>query len=214
MRYGYFDDDRREYVITRPDARCRRINYLGTDEHFGTVSNTAGGYSWHLDARLHRLTRYRYNTCPVTPEAATSTCGTTAPASTGRHRGSPPGRRWTPTSAGRAVVHDDQVGQGGISAKTVTRAGRRITRSGGPPSPTSGNHGRAFRFSSVESPLGRTGRRDERPANYSTGEVEVADGVIHHKPSTASAATTSRTSPARAARGLRHTARGIPRPVP
>ena len=57
MRYGYFDDDRREYVITRPDTPVPWINYLGNDGHFGIVSNTAGGYSWHLDARLRRLTR-------------------------------------------------------------------------------------------------------------------------------------------------------------
>ena len=65
MRYGYFDDDRREYVITRPDTPVPWINYLGTDEHFGTVSNTAGGFSWHLDARLRRLSRYRYNNVPT-----------------------------------------------------------------------------------------------------------------------------------------------------
>lgn len=54
MRYGYFDDDRREYVITRPDTPVPWINYLGTDGHFGTVSNTAGGFSWHMDARLRQ----------------------------------------------------------------------------------------------------------------------------------------------------------------
>ena len=46
MRYGYFADDRREYVITRPDTPVPWINYLGTDGYFGTVSNTAGGFSW------------------------------------------------------------------------------------------------------------------------------------------------------------------------
>jgi cellobiose phosphorylase len=64
MRYGHFADDRREYVITRPDTPLPWINYLGTDAYFGIVSNTAGGYSWHRDARLRRLTRYRYNNVP------------------------------------------------------------------------------------------------------------------------------------------------------
>lgn len=64
MRYGYFDDDRREYVITRPDTPLPWINYLGSQEYFGIVSNTAGGYSFYRDARLRRLTRYRYNNAP------------------------------------------------------------------------------------------------------------------------------------------------------
>src|SRR3954447_14046283 len=64
MRYGHFDDDRREYVIDRPDTPLPWINYLGTEEYFGIVSNTAGGYSFYRDARLRRLTRYRYNNAP------------------------------------------------------------------------------------------------------------------------------------------------------
>jgi cellobiose phosphorylase len=64
MRYGHFDDERREYVITRPDTPVPWINYLGTDEFFGIISNTAGGYSAYRDARLRRLTRYRYNNVP------------------------------------------------------------------------------------------------------------------------------------------------------
>src|SRR5271170_220181 len=61
MRYGYFDDENREYVITRPDTPLPWVNYLGADEYFGIISNTAGGYSWYRDARLRRITRYRYN---------------------------------------------------------------------------------------------------------------------------------------------------------
>jgi cellobiose phosphorylase len=64
MRYGYFDDERREYVITHPETPVPWINYLGTDEFFGIISNTAGGYSAYRDARLRRLTRYRYNNVP------------------------------------------------------------------------------------------------------------------------------------------------------
>lgn len=60
-RYGDFDDDAREYVITRPDTPLPWINYLGSEEYFGIITNTAGGYSFYRDARLRRLTRYRYN---------------------------------------------------------------------------------------------------------------------------------------------------------
>ena len=64
MRYGYFDDERREYVITRPDTPLPWINYLGCEAYFGLISNTAGGYSFYRDARLRRITRYRYNNVP------------------------------------------------------------------------------------------------------------------------------------------------------
>ena len=65
MRYGFFDDSRREYVITRPDTPLPWINYLGSEAFFGLISNTAGGYSFYRDARLRRLTRYRYNNVPL-----------------------------------------------------------------------------------------------------------------------------------------------------
>src|SRR5512136_205298 len=64
MQYGYFDDQRREYVITQPDTPLPWINYLVSEAYFGIISNTAGGYSFYLDARLRRLTRYRYNQVP------------------------------------------------------------------------------------------------------------------------------------------------------
>lgn len=65
MRFGYFDDEHREYVITRPDTPLPWINFLGTENYFGIISNTAGGYSFFKDARLRRLTRYRYNNAPL-----------------------------------------------------------------------------------------------------------------------------------------------------
>ena len=65
MRYGTFDDDRREYVITRPDTPLPWINYLGCEDYFGLISNTAGGYSFYRDARLRRISRYRYNNVPL-----------------------------------------------------------------------------------------------------------------------------------------------------
>ena len=65
MQFGYFDDEAREYVITRPDTPLPWINYLGCEDYFGIISNTAGGYSFYKDARLRRLTRYRYNNAPL-----------------------------------------------------------------------------------------------------------------------------------------------------
>jgi cellobiose phosphorylase len=65
MRYGYYDDACREYVITRPDTPLPWINYLGSQDYFGLISNTAGGYSFYRDARLRRITRYRYNNVPL-----------------------------------------------------------------------------------------------------------------------------------------------------
>ncbi len=65
MKYGYFDDKNKEYVITRPDTPIPWINYLGSEDFFGIISNTAGGYSFFQDAKLRRLTRYRYNSIPM-----------------------------------------------------------------------------------------------------------------------------------------------------
>ena len=65
MRFGHFDDARREYVITTPQTPLPWINYLGSEDFFSLVSNTAGGYSFYRDARLRRLTRYRYNNSPL-----------------------------------------------------------------------------------------------------------------------------------------------------
>lgn len=63
--YGHFDDEKKEYVITRPDTPLPWINYLGCEKYFGIISNTAGGYSFYLDARMRRITRYRYNNVPI-----------------------------------------------------------------------------------------------------------------------------------------------------
>jgi cellobiose phosphorylase len=64
MQYGYFDDPSREYVINQPNTPLPWINYLGSEDYFGIISNLAGGYSFYQDARLRRLTRYRYNNVP------------------------------------------------------------------------------------------------------------------------------------------------------
>ncbi len=65
MKYGHFDDNAREYVITEPRTPWPWINYLGNKDFFSLISNTAGGYSFYKDAKFRRLTRYRYNGVPM-----------------------------------------------------------------------------------------------------------------------------------------------------
>ena len=64
-KYGHFDDENREYVITDPQTPWPWINYLGNEDFFSLISNTAGGYSFYKDAKFRRLTRYRYNNVPM-----------------------------------------------------------------------------------------------------------------------------------------------------
>lgn len=65
MNLGYFDDDDKEYVITTPRTPLPWINYLGCESFFRLISNTGGGYAFYKDAKLLRLTRYRYNNAPL-----------------------------------------------------------------------------------------------------------------------------------------------------
>ena len=65
MQFGHFDDAKREYVIDTPRTPYPWINYLGTQGFFSLISNTAGGYCFYKDARLRRITRYRYNNVPI-----------------------------------------------------------------------------------------------------------------------------------------------------
>jgi cellobiose phosphorylase len=65
MKYGFFDDAKREYVITNPQTPWPWINYLGNEDFFSLVSNSAGGYSFYKDAKFRRLNRYRYNNVPM-----------------------------------------------------------------------------------------------------------------------------------------------------
>jgi cellobiose phosphorylase len=65
MKYGHFDDKNREYVITNPCTPWPWINYLGSEDFFSLISNSAGGYSFYKDAKFRRITRYRYNNVPM-----------------------------------------------------------------------------------------------------------------------------------------------------
>jgi cellobiose phosphorylase len=185
VRYGYFDDERREYVISRPDTPLPWINYLGTQEYFGIISNTAGGYSFFRDARLRRLTRYRYNNAPFDVG--------------GRYlylRDNADGRFWSPSWQPTQPDLDSYECRHGLSytqiASTYAGIGAetlyyvpldetlevwrlRVTNHRDAPADLSV-------FSSVEFCLWDA--QDDATnfqRNFSTGQVEVVDGVIYHK---------------------------------
>ena len=65
MKYGHFDDQNKEYVVETPETPYPWINYLGNKDFFSLISNTPGGYSFYKDAKLRRITRYRYNNVPL-----------------------------------------------------------------------------------------------------------------------------------------------------
>jgi cellobiose phosphorylase len=65
MKYGHFDDENREYVINNPRTPWPWINYLGNEDFFSLISNSAGGYTFYKDAKFRRITRYRYNNVPM-----------------------------------------------------------------------------------------------------------------------------------------------------
>ena len=94
MKFGYFDDEAREYVITTPRTPLPWINYLGSQDFFSLISNTGGGYSFYKDAKLLRITRYRYNDIPtenITISMITEPSGT--------RDSCHPARSWIPTNA-------------------------------------------------------------------------------------------------------------------
>jgi len=184
MRYGRFDDERREYVITRPDTPLPWINYLGSDDYFGIISNTAGGYSFYRDARLRRLTRYRYNNAPLDLG--------------GRYlylRDDESGAYWSPSWQPTLGELDDYECRHGLGYTTIAsrHAGirgevqyfvppgetleiwrARITNERPEPA-------RLSLFGTVEFCLWDA--QDDATnfqRNYSIGEVEVEDGVIYH----------------------------------
>ena len=184
MRYGSFDDDRREYVITRPDTPLPWINYLGNEDYFGIISNTAGGYSFYRDARLRRLTRYRYNNAPLDLG--------------GRYlylRDNESGEYWSPSwqpTGGELDAYECRHGMGyttiassraGIRAETtyVVPLGEtlevwrtRITNQRATPASVS-------LFGTIEWCLwDANDDATNFQRNWSIGEVLVDDGVIYH----------------------------------
>lgn len=185
MRYGYFDDENREYVITQPDTPLPWINYLGSQDYFGIISNTGGGYSFYRDARLRRLTRYRYNGVPTDQG--------------GRYiylRDDDTGEYWSPTWQPTRTPLDAYTCRHGLGYTQISGIARRIAAEIRTFVPLDEN---------LEIwQLTLTNERDTPAAlsvfslvefclwdayedmtnfqrNFSTGEVEVEDGVIYHK---------------------------------
>ncbi len=185
MRYGHFDDEKREYVVDRPDTPLPWINYLGSEGYFGLISQTAGGYSFYRDARLRRLTRYRYNDAPLD--------------SNGRYlylRDEADGGTWCPTWQPRRMPLDAYECRHGLGYTTIRSSLAGIeccTRYSVPPGETLEaweltltNHRpkevSLSVFAAVEFNLWDA--HDDATnfqRNYSVGEVEVVDGVIYHK---------------------------------
>ncbi len=183
-RYGHFDDARREYVVTTPETPLPWINYLGSEALFSIVTNTAGGYAFHRDARLRRLIRYRYNNAPLDPG--------------GRFlylRDDDTGAAWCPTGGPMRGGLEDYACRHGLGYSVIGSATAAIRTE-----------------VTYVVPLGETVEAwrvritNERPApahvslfgavewclwdanddatnfqrNYSIGEVAVTDGVVYH----------------------------------
>ena len=97
MKFGYFDDANREYVITTPKTPLPWINYLGCNDFFSLISNTCGGYSFYKDAKLLRLTRYRYNDVPM--DITVNICTLKMEIPSGIPAGNRSRQIWTPMNA-------------------------------------------------------------------------------------------------------------------
>lgn len=185
MRFGYFDDQRREYVITRPDTPLPWINYLGCENFFGLISNTAGGYCFYRDPRLRRLTRYRYNNVPQD--------------SGGRYiylRDDETGLFWSPSWQPTRQEVEDYVCRHGLGYTVIGSTTRGVTAQTRYFVPL-GSHLEIWEltvtnhrdrplalsvFSAVEFCLWDA--QDDATnfqRNFSTGEVEVEGRVIYHK---------------------------------
>jgi cellobiose phosphorylase len=185
MQYGHFDDTAREYVITRPDTPLPWINYLGCQAYFGLISNTAGGYSFYRDARLRRITRYRYNNVPFDFG--------------GRYiylRDNDSGEFWSPSwQPTRSDIEDYScrhglgysiIGSSYLGIEARTRYFVPLDENLEIWQLTVTNYRPAAAdlsvFSSIEFCLWDA--QDDATnfqRNFSTGEVEVEDGVIYHK---------------------------------
>jgi cellobiose phosphorylase len=185
LQYGHFDDDRREYVISRPDTPLPWINYLGMEEYFGIISNTAGGYSFFRDARLRRVSRYRYNNAPFDLG--------------GRYvylRDDATGESWSPSWQPTQTALDAYECRHGLSYTSIaaTHGGVRAETLYCVPlgqtlevwrlrlANLTGERRPLSVFSSVEFCLWDA--QDDSTnfqRNFSTGEVEVEGSVIYHK---------------------------------
>ncbi|WKZ41672.1 MAG: glycosyl transferase [Anaerolineales bacterium] len=189
MRYGNFNDTQREYIITQPDTPLPWINYLGSEGYFGLISNTAGGYSFYQDARLRRLTRYRYNNAPLDSGGRYIYLRDENPLLSGPVYWSP---TWQPTRTpldsyecrhgmGYTVITSQK---NGIEASTCYFVPLGETLEIWELSLT--NHrdkpAQLSVFSAIEFNLwDAMDDATNFQRNYSIGQVEIVDGVIYHK---------------------------------
>jgi cellobiose phosphorylase len=185
MRYGYFDDSSREYVILQPDTPLPWINYLGNQDFFGIISNTAGGYCFYKDARLRRLSRYRYNNIPTDTG--------------GRYiylRDSNSGKYWSPTWQPTRSPLEQYTCRHGLGYTRITSSFDGIQSSITYFIPLHANleiwfleitntrthEANISIFTCVEFCLwDANDDATNFQRNLSTGEVEVENGVIYHK---------------------------------
>ncbi len=185
MKYGYFDDKNREYVITRPDTPLPWINYLGCESYFGILSATGGGYSYYRDARLRRITRGRYNNVPMDFG--------------GRYiylRDNASGDYWSPSWMPTQSALEDFTCRHGLGYSTISSKRNGIatsTRYFVPLGETleiwqltlTNNRettAELSAFSSIEFCLWEAlDDFTNFQRNFSTGQVEIDDGVIYHK---------------------------------
>lgn len=183
MKFGYFDDINREYVITNPKTPWPWINYLGNEDFFSLISNTAGGYSFYKDAKFRRITRYRYNNVPM------DSGGRYFYIKDGETTWSP---GWKPVKTpldnyecrhGMSYTKIRGV-KNGLSAEVLffvplkTHAEvQKLTLTN-----HSGETKKIKLFSFIEWALWNAASDMENfQRNFSTGEVEIEDSVIYHK---------------------------------
>jgi len=185
MKYGRFDDTKREYRITRPDTPLPWINYLGSGDYFGLISNTAGGYSFYRDPRFRRITRYRYNNVPLD-------CN-------GRYvyvRDNATGDYWSPSWQPTRHAAEDYMCRHGLGYSIIGSSYRGIDARTRYFVPLGENleiwqvtlrNRREERvnlslFSSIEFCLwDADDDATNFQRNWNVGEVEIEDGVIYHK---------------------------------
>lgn len=189
MRYGNFNDTQREYIITQPDTPLPWINYLGSEGYFGLISNTAGGYSFYQDARLRRLTRYRYNNAPLDSGGRYIYLRDENP-----HLSGPV--YWSPTWQPTRTSLDSYECRHGMGYTVITSQKNGIASSTRYFVPlgetleiwelTLTNHrdnpAQLSIFSTIEFNLwDAMDDATNFQRNYSIGQVEIVDGVIYHK---------------------------------
>lgn len=183
MKFGHFDDKAREYIITDPQTPWPWINYLGNEDFFSLISNTAGGYTFYKDARFRRITRYRYNNVPMD--------------SGGKYFYIKDGdTMWSPGWKPCKTKLDTYECRHGMNYTTIEGVKNGVTANVLYFVPlkthaeiqklTLSNHSSETKklkvFSFVEWCLWNAAADMENfQRNFSTGEVEVQDSVIYHK---------------------------------